>query len=470
MAEVVTTRFAPSPTGRLHLGNLRTALFNYLFARREEGRFRLRLEDTDRARNAEGLAQWLLDDLSWLGLQWDGRPAYQSDYAARHAHLIQQLIDARRAYRCFCSQSRLAELRRGQRAEGHAPRYDGACAGLSDAEVDRRLQAGERAAVRFRVPAGRSLIIDDLVRGEVRFSTTDIGDFVIARADGSASFFFCNAVDDALDGISHVLRGDDHLSNTPRQLLVLEALGLKPPAYGHLPLVVDADGSPLSKRRGAPTLADLRALGYLPEAINNFLAHLGHAGPAREVLSLTALAEQFDLSRISLSAPRFDPEQLLYWQRQALETLSPPAFSDWVRGAWQGWPEDADVNAFAAWIRPNTRLWPDVQAWAAVVYGEVEPDAPAREALLGAPSGFLDHLEAALTESGGDWPTMVSELKTRTGASGKRLFLPLRSALTGRTRGPELAGLLALMPAPRLRRRLADVRRSLADAAAHRSG
>ena len=467
MTDLVTTRFAPSPTGRLHLGNLRTALFNYLFARSEGGRFRLRLEDTDQARNVEGLAQGLLEDLAWLGLNWDGRAAYQSEYRDRHTRLIGELITARRAYRCFCSQTRLAKLRQRQRAAGQAPRYDGACAGLTDAEVDRRLQAGEQAAVRFRVPPDRSLLLQDLVRGEMRFSTTDIGDFVIARADGSASFFFCNAVDDALEGISHVLRGEDHLSNTPRQLLILDALGLKAPAYGHLPLVTDADGAPLSKRRGALTLADLRVLGYVPQAVNNFLARLGHGGLPGEPLPLAALAEQFDLSRISLSAPRLDLEHLSYWQRQALDAMSPQAFGDWVRGAWQDWPDDANPTAFAAWIRPNVRLWPEVRMWAAVVYGEVELEPQAREALLGAPTDFLGHLEAALARGAGDWPTVVAELKARTGLSGKRLFLPLRSALTGRAHGPELAGLLALMPAQQWHRRLADVRRRLAEGGLH---
>jgi glutamyl-tRNA synthetase len=282
----LVTRFAPSPTGALHPGNARTALFSFLFARAGNGRFLLRIEDTDQARGSAGHAAAQMADLDWLGIAWDagpdrddGRGPYrQSERGAiyrEHYHCLEQLGHA---YPCFCTATELDVARKTQLASGRPPRYPGTCRSLDATARAARLASGRRPALRFRVPESGSIAFDDLVRGPQSIETAGLGDFLIRRADGGTVFFFCNAVDDALMGVTHVLRGDDHLSNTPRQLLLLQALALPRPIYGHLPLLLDPDGLPQSKRRNSVTIAQLREEGFLPEAVSNYLLRLGHHG------------------------------------------------------------------------------------------------------------------------------------------------------------------------------------------------
>ena len=270
----------------MHLGNARTALFNFLLAKATGGRFVLRVEDTDVERGDDSFLATQLDDLRWLGLDWDAGPGREDArgpyrqsargelYDAHYARLVESGV----AYPCYCSPAELEVSRRTQLAAGRPPRYEGTCRDLDEAGRARHAAAGRRPSLRFRVPVGQRVAFDDLVRGRQEFATDDIGDFVIRRADGVPVFFFCNALDDALMAITHVLRGEDHVANTPRQLLLLEALGLPAPAYGHLPLLLGADGAPLSKRRGSASVGDLRDAGYLPEAVSNYLLRLGHAG------------------------------------------------------------------------------------------------------------------------------------------------------------------------------------------------
>ncbi|HLJ37839.1 MAG TPA: glutamate--tRNA ligase, partial [Steroidobacteraceae bacterium] len=268
------TRFAPSPTGELHLGNVRTALFNLLLARHGGGRFLLRIEDTDAQRSLEAHTQSLLEELRWLGIEWDAGPDRedalgpyrQSQRTAHYAAYFAQLEKRGAVYSCFCTPLELEASRRAQLAAGRPPRYAGTCRELSAAERARRAAQGVAPTLRFRVPAGVQVTFEDLVHGPQSFATDDIGDFVVRRADGSAAFFFSNAVDDAAMGVTLVLRGEDHLANTPRQLLLLEALGLAPPAYGHLALLLGADGAPLSKRHGAASVREFRERGFLPQA------------------------------------------------------------------------------------------------------------------------------------------------------------------------------------------------------------
>ncbi len=297
----VKTRFAPSPTGNLHLGNLRTALFSALHAWSVQGSFLLRIEDTDAERSRAEFSDGLQDDLRWLGLEWqegpevggDAGPYFQSERDAIYAGYYAQLLESGGAYPCFCSQEQLAAARASQRAAGRPPRYPGTCAHLSRDEAEARRQAGEPHTLRFRVPQRESVVFDDLVRGTQTFRSDDIGDFVIRRTDGTPAFFFCNAIDDALMGVTHVWRGEDHISNTPRQLLLLRALGLREPRYGHLALIVGEDGAPLSKRHGATSLGELREQGYLAAALNNYLARLGHSYTDDSLLDMAGLACRF---------------------------------------------------------------------------------------------------------------------------------------------------------------------------------
>ena len=325
-APSLKTRFAPSPTGLLHIGNIRTALYNYLWARHGAGVFLLRIEDTDATRGEERYTDALMADMQWLGLQWDEgpnrggahAPYAQSQRGAMYETFAARLVETGLAYPCFCTEHELKLERKTQIAAGQPPRYSGKCRALSPHEVDARRARGTPATLRFHVADGRTVEFDDRVRGPQRFATGDIGDFVIRRSDGTPAFFFCNAVDDALMGVTLVVRGDDHLTNTPRQILLLEALRLRAPDYAHIPLVVGADGAPLSKRTGGRSLAGLRDAGYLPAAINNYLARVGHSYDAEGLLSLEELARRFDLARVHHSPARYDETQLLHWQREAV--------------------------------------------------------------------------------------------------------------------------------------------------------
>ncbi len=470
------TRFAPSPTGEIHLGNLRTALFNALLARKEGGCFLLRIEDTDRERSREEWVQALLDDLRWLGLDWQEGPEVggphgpyrQSQRGDIYARYYDALEFGGLGYPCFCSDAELALARKRQRAAGQAPRYPGTCAALPPDEAQRRLQAGEAASLRFRVPRGETVAFDDLVRGPQRFASDDIGDFVIRRSDGSPAFFFSNALDDALMGVSHVLRGEDHLANTPRQLLLLRALGLDAPRYGHLSLLVGADGSPLSKRNGSLSARELREAGYLPEAVLNYLARLGHSCGPEEWLDLDGLAACFSLQRLGRSPARFDAAQLQRWQKQSVERLDAASFAAWLNASRTGAllrervPE-AQRDAFLACIRDNVVLPAEALEWAGRLFGEPPaPGAGEKAALRDAGPAFF----ARAAESAGedDLRTFAKRLGEATGRRGKALYLPLRIALTGTAHGPELARVWSLLGPQRRRERLQAAARAAGEA------
>jgi glutamyl-tRNA synthetase len=467
----IKTRFAPSPTGRLHLGNLRTALFNALFARHSGGRFLLRIEDTDRERSEERFVAALLEDLRWLGLDWDEGPGRedpadpvgrQSQRSAVYERHFQRLIADGHAYHCFCSADELERVRRAQRLAGRPPRYPGTCAALDPAEAEARLARGEPATLRFRVGTEGELRFRDLLRGEQRFPRAEIGDFIVRRADGSAAFFFGNALDDALMGVTHVLRGEDHLSNTPRQLMLLETLGLKAPEYGHFGLIAGADGAPLSKRNGSRSVAELRDAGYLPEAVLNYLARLGHAGLGDELAGLSELAAGFDLDHVGRSPSRFDPAQLDHWQARAVLARQPRELDAWL-------PADSPVPAadrgrFLALVHPNVRFPADMAAWGELLYGPRQLAAEERNLVVEAGGGLFAAALEAWSRHGRDWPAITAEVREVTGRRGRALFLPLRLALTGAAHGPELAGVLQLLPETLIERRFVEAR-DLADAA-----
>ncbi|HYW91320.1 MAG TPA: glutamate--tRNA ligase [Gammaproteobacteria bacterium] len=456
----VKTRFAPSPTGHLHPGNARTALFNFLLARHEGGIFLLRLEDTDAGRGNEASVDALQQDLNWLGIHWDegGRECRQSRRGAVYAEQYRRLEERGQAYPCFCSTAELERVRRGQLARGEAPRYPGTCASLPAQESRRRLEAGEPATLRFRVGDRHEIRFHDLVRGEQRFRGADIGDFVVRRADGSPAFFFSNAVDDALMGVTHVLRGDDHLANTPRQLMLLQALGLPTPVYGHLGLVVDETGAPLSKRRGSTTLAQLRAQGYLPGALCNYLARLGHAVASAGCLDMGTLARGFAPGRLGRAPARFDLQQLRHWQKLAVAGLDPERMQEWLEPEIRDRVPAGALAAFVESVRPNVVFPEDAIFWARVLFGDqIRWDRPARELLRDAGGAFFARARRAL--EGGPDDASVERLKHATGRKGAALFRPLRVALTGVDHGPGIAALIALIPPPELARRLAAAER-----------
>lgn len=443
----------------MHLGNARTALFNALLARRDGGSFLLRLEDTDPARCREEYVPGISADLQWLGIAPDpgaeAGPVRQSQRGGIYTEQLARLEADGRAYPCFCSREELARVRGEQLAAGRPPRYPGTCARLSAAEARRRLDAGERAALRFRVAQPAAVEFDDLVRGLQRFDAAAIGDFVVRRADHTPAFVFSNAVDDALMGISHVLRGEDHLSNTPRQLMVLAALGLAVPRYGHVSMVVDDDGAPLSKRSRGAALAELRARGWLAAALVNQLARLGHPSAGEAVLDVPGLAAAFDPGRISASPVRFDPAQLRHWQRLALAAAPPAELWQWMGAEVQALVPARQREAFVAAVRDNVLRPRDALAWARVVYLDaLEPEPAACEVIRAAGGDFFRRALEVLGGDAGGFAALAPGLESATGARGRALYRPLRAALTGRLEGPELAALYALMDPARVRRRL----------------
>jgi glutamyl-tRNA synthetase len=472
-ARPYVTRFAPSPTGALHLGNARTALFNDLAARASGGRMVLRIEDTDAERSDEALLERLLEDLRWLGLDWAEGPDVggahgpyrQSERGRHYAAAIATLEAAGRVYPCFCTPEELKLSRKVQLASGRPPRYAGTCAALPATEVARRMAAGARPALRFRVPTGLSIEFDDLVHGPQRFASDDIGDFVIRRADGSVAFFLGNAVDDAAMGITLVLRGDDHLANTPRQIMLLQALDRPLPRYGHLPLLLGANGAPLSKRDGAASLGDLRAQGYLPGALRNYLVRLGHPVAESGWLETEALARHFDLARSSRSAAHFDEVQLRHWQREAVGRASEAALLDWLSGRLEPLGDAARRGAFVAAVRGNLMFPADADPLVALVCdAEVACDAEAGRELAAAGADFFGQALAAWRSYAPDFKAWTRAVGAATGRKGAALYMPLRAALTGTTHGPELAPLVALIGEERVAARLASAG---ARAAAH---
>ena len=459
-----TTRFAPSPTGELHLGNARTALFNFLLARHRAGRFLLRIEDTDTERSREEHTQALIADLKWLGMDWEAGPDHedakgpyrQSQRGALYDRYFGELEKRGIAYPCYCSPLELEASRRAQLASGHPPRYAGTCRDLSPEQRRQKSLAGILPSTRFKVPLGRRIEFLDFVHGPQSFLSDDIGDFVVRRADGTASFFFCNAVDDAEMGVTHVLRGEDHLTNTPRQLMILEALGLRVPNYGHVSLIVGSDGSPLSKRHGATSVREYRERGYLPQAMTNHLFRLGHSTPEHGFLSLEEMARAFDSAHLGRAPARFDEQQLLVWQKEAVHRLSPQEALRWLRPSLPAGLDEQSLTAFVAAVLPNIVLPENVLAWVNVVFGELPELEPAEQQLVQeAGKGYFSAAAEAAASSGNDLAAIAGAVRSATGKKGAALYMPLRVALTGRAHGPELAPLLKAMPPGKARERLA---------------
>ncbi|HUN72215.1 MAG TPA: glutamate--tRNA ligase [Steroidobacteraceae bacterium] len=460
----VVTRFAPSPTGELHLGNARTALFNYLLARRGAGRFLLRIEDTDAQRSQEAHLAVVLEDLRWLGLNWDagpdredGRGPYrQSQRAAIYGRLFEALEQQAIAYPCFCTPLELEASRRAQLGSGRPPRYAGTCRDLSPEQRRARQAQGLPATLRFRVPAGRRIEFTDLVHGPQSFMSDDIGDFIVRRADGTAAFFFSNAVDDASMGVTLVVRGEDHLANTPRQLLILEALGLRAPGYGHVSLILGPDGAPLSKRHGATSVREYRDSGYRPEALVNHLFRLGHSSGEHGLLDLEAMARAFDPGHLGRSSAHFDAQQLWVWQKEAAHRLQADEARAWLTPVLPAGLGEPAVRAFVDAVLPNVVLPEDARPWARIVFGPPPALAPEGEEIVRRAGGpYFAAAAQAAAQSGNDLPAIASAVRTATGRKGAELYMPLRLALTGLSHGPELAPLLRAMPAGEARTRLA---------------
>jgi glutamyl-tRNA synthetase/nondiscriminating glutamyl-tRNA synthetase len=464
-------RFAPSPTGHLHVGNARTALFNWLLARGHGGTFILRIEDTDIERSTLESERGILADLRWMGLEWDEGPDVggghgpyrQSERLALYASHARELIEKRLAYYCFCSAEQLDVERKLALAEGRPPMYSGACRDLDPDESERRIAAGERAVVRFRVPDAGEVKFDDDVRGEVVFNLEVIGDFVLVRSDGHPAYNFAVVIDDALMQVTQVIRGEDHISNTPRQVLLYEAMGMEPPAFAHLSLVLGPDHAPLSKRHGATSVAEFRAKGYLPEALVNYLALIGWSpvteaeqaeaalgGANPELLPIDEMARRFSLDRVSHSAGVFDEAKLAWMNRHYMKQAAPERLAQecWTWLAERGWVSERDEQArqFIASLLPIAAGSVDRLDEVADRVQFVFDWDGARAATLVAAEGdgrraveaFVEETKGQLLLDKDSFRAVMNRVKERTGLKGKAIFHPVRVALTAAESGAEL--------------------------------
>jgi nondiscriminating glutamyl-tRNA synthetase len=474
MTSEVRVRFAPAPTGLLHIGNARTALFNFLFAKRNQGRFVLRIEDTDLERSNDTSIGRILEDLEWLGISWDEGPDRdgpvgpyrQSQRMAIYRELADRLSQEGKSYKCFCSEERLETLRKEQLSKGKMPRYDGRCRSLSSEEIAKMEASGLHPVLRFHVGRGQ-ILFDDLIHGKMNFDSAGIGDFIIVRSDGMASYNFACVIDDHSMRITHVIRGEDHLSNTPRQILLYQALSWQPPLFAHHPLILGPDRSPLSKRHGATAVSQYREEGFLPEALENYLILLGWTPPSgREMLSFERMAEEFSIHDVSKSAPVFDRKKLEWLNSVYIrereegplaEILIPYLQKAGIR------TEQIDrqwVNQVLGVLKENIVVLSQVEEYLGIFFDEKFFFEEGTKTLLRDPgnretlSSVLGVVEAWPEFTSGEQTSLLSQLEKKTGRKGKSLYAPLRAAVTGKTKGPELARTLPLLGKERIMRRL----------------
>ena len=462
-------RFAPSPTGQLHVGNARTALFNWLLAHGKDGTFILRIEDTDAERSTRESEASILEDIRWLGLDWDEGPDVggahgpyrQSERLHLYASYANELIASDHAYYCFCSPTRLEADRQADLAAGRPPRYRGTCRQLTRSDAQGRIEAGERPVIRFKVPSNVEVQFHDLVRGDVTFSTDVIGDPVIVRSDGRPQYNFAVVIDDALMEITHVIRGEDHISNTPRQLLLYQALGFAPPAFAHLALVMGPDHTPLSKRHGATSVAEFRARGYLPEALVNYLALIGwsprggEGGEHDELLPIDEMARRFAIEDVGHSAGVFDPEKLAWMNRHYMKAAAPARVAAeslryFMSRGFVARRTDEAMDYIASLlpmavgsvdrleeIPDRLRFIFDFDPSAALAragVADVLHEPGAREVIV----ALAEELRGAGRLDRDSFRSAAGRVKQRTGQKGRALFHPIRVALTGEAGGPEL--------------------------------
>jgi len=441
----VNVRLAPSPTGLLHIGNIRAALFNYLYARRHGGNFMLRLDDTDRERSTAEFAAAIERDLQWLGLNWD-RFARQSDRLPRYNEALEKLKTAGRAYACYETQEELALKRKTQLARSLPPVYDRAALNLTEAERKAMAAQGRKPHWRFKLE-GSSVEWNDAVQGAKHFPIASLSDPVLVREDGVPLYTFSSVVDDADFDITHIIRGEDHVTNTAVQIQIWQALSDKPPpAFAHFPLIVSASGIEMSKRLGTLSVAGMRdEMEIEPMAINSLLARLGTSDPIVPRLALEDIAREFDLGKISHSTPKFDVAELLALNAKILHLTSFANMRDRLAALGLGEIDEHFWNA----VRPNLEKLSDIRQWWQVVKGPVTP-VVSDQAFVKAASELLP--PSPWNEN--SWSQWTDAVKSKTGRKGKELFMPLRLALTGADHGPEMKLLLPMIGAEKAKGRL----------------
>lgn len=464
----VRVRFAPSPTGYLHVGGARTALFNWLFAHHTGGTFILRIEDTDRARSADKYEKAIIEDLRYLGLDWDegldigGRygPYRQSQRLNLYKEYAYRLLKEGQAYYCYCTEEELEARRKEALRKGQTPRYDGRCRNLTKEEIERYEREGRRPTIRFKVPEEK-VVVSDLVRGEVTFEADALGDFIILRSDGVAAFNFANIIDDMSMEITHVIRGEDHLSNTPRQILLYQALGAELPKFAHVSMILGPDRARLSKRHGATSIAEYRRKGYLPEALVNYLALLGWYPPdGKEIKSKKELTKEFSLGNISKSPAVFDNQKLGwmngYYIRSAplkrITDLAIPYLEEagYLKGRITPTRKKWLLEVMGA-IRTHLDYLAQIPKETELFFTkEIEISEEGRGILKKESSkkvlfALKDRLKRIKELTDKNFKPLMKGIEKETGCKGKDLYLPIRVALTGQNRGPELCSILPIL-------------------------
>lgn len=456
---MIRTRFAPSPTGYLHIGGARTALFSWAYARKHGGKFILRIEDTDRERSTEASTQAILDAMQWLALDYDEGPFYQMQRLARYREVAEQLIKEGKAYPCYASKEELDAMREGQRARGEKPRYDGRW--RPENAKGKTPPAGVTPVIRFKNPLEGEVILDDMVKGTIVVQNGELDDLVIMRADGVPTYNFGVVVDDLDMNITHVIRGDDHVNNTPRQINIFRALGASLPKFAHVPMILGADGERLSKRHGAVSVMQYEEDGYLPEALLNYLARLGWSHGNDEIFSMTQFVEWFDLEHISRSAAQFNPEKLLWLNAQYLKTAGGERLGKLVtpylveRGVEPG--RGPALDQVTELLRERVNTLEELADASMYFYKPLHPTPELRqqhysEASLAAVKTFVSELPTDWTRE-----NISAALKGAAEKNGLKLgkvAMPLRVMVTGETQTPSIDATLELIGRDEVARRI----------------
>jgi len=453
----VRTRFAPSPTGYLHIGGVRTALFNWLYARHHQGAFVLRVEDTDQTRSTEESTRAILEAMSWLGLTWDEGPIFQAQRVDIHRQMVQRLVDEGKAYYCTCTPEELEEKRKTALAQGRKPKYDGTCR-------ERNLPKTANAVVRFRSPDMGVTVVEDLIKGNIVFNNEELDDLIIERSDGYPTYNFAVVVDDAEMGITHVIRGDDHVNNTPRQIQLYEALGYAVPLFGHVPMILGSDKARLSKRHGATSVMAYREMGYLPEALVNYLVRLSWAHGDQEIFTMEELIDLFSLDAVGRSPAVFNPEKLLWLNQYYIKEYPLEKLIDCVCPFWEEMNFDLKDKKFVGHIVSDLKSRSKTlveMAEAGRFYFE-EPvyyDAEAAKKFL------TPEIVAHLAAVAGKLPTLADytkggieqflrDLSEERQTKLKVIAQPLRVALTGKTVSPGIDEVMITLGKDRVNKRL----------------
>lgn len=475
----VRVRFAPSPTGHLHIGGARTALFNYLFAKKHKGTYILRIEDTDRSRNKENAEAGFIEGFKWLGLSWDEGPDVGGAYGPYRSmerldiyrEYIEQLLAEGKAYRCYCTKEELEAEKEEMVKEGKIPRYSGKCRHLCEDDRQKYEAENRSFTIRFRVPdEEETLSFHDLIRGDVSFSSQEMDDFVIVKSDGIPTFHFAVTVDDGLMKITHVIRGEEHLSNTPKHILLFKAFNFPVPQFAHIPLILNEDGKKLSKRDESilQFIEQYRDLGYLPEAVNNYLALLGWS-PAgeyaeQEIFSMGQLIEQFSLERISKAGAIFDPEKLAWMNGQYIKAADVDRLTNLAQHylAHLQLPEER-IRELVLLFQTGMNAVSEIVDLSNIFFqDDVTYDEEAKEILTGESvstvlPAFKEKLLVLEDYNADVIKQTLKAVQKETGYKGKQLFMPIRVAATGQTHGPDLNQTLYLLGKEKVIRRLEQV-------------